>query len=137
MNQVQGKDKSCLAFWIKVNSRAAEIELENKTSVEMEQLLVMAVFLGGTTNEKLAKKLWSAEYDFKKTDDEIKAHGKVEKQHADARKLKGHKESKEITRKKLQKPSAGSNRSIRKIKVALSLSLSLPRNSKNFFQKEM
>ena len=93
MNQVQGKDKSCLEFWVDLNSRAAEIELENKTNVEIEQLLVMAVFLGGTTNKKLAKKLWSVEYDFKKTDDEIKAHDKAEKQHADVRKLKGHKVS--------------------------------------------
>ena len=51
MNQVQGKDKSCLDFWVEVNSRAAEIELENKISAEIEQHLVMAVFLGGTTNE--------------------------------------------------------------------------------------
>ena len=76
---MQGKDKSCQEFWVGINSRAAEIELENKTNVEIEQLLVMAVFLGGTTNEKLAKKLWTTEYDYKKTDYEIKAHAKAEK----------------------------------------------------------
>ena len=39
-SQVQGKDKSCLEFWVDVNSRAAEIKLESKTNVEIEQLLV-------------------------------------------------------------------------------------------------
>ena len=90
MNQVQGKGKNCLEYWIEINSRAAEIELDSKTSTEIEQLLVMAVSLGGTTNQKLTEILWSAEYDFKKTDDEIKSHDKAEKQHADVRNLKGH-----------------------------------------------
>ena len=55
MNQIQGKDKSCLEYWVDLNSRAAEIDLENKIGSKIEQLLIMAIFLSGTTNEKLAK----------------------------------------------------------------------------------
>ena len=56
MNQVQGKDKSCLEYWVDLNSRAADIDLENKNGSEIEQLLIMAIFLSRTTNEKLAQK---------------------------------------------------------------------------------
>ena len=52
MNQVQGQGKSCLDYWIEINTRAAEIELDNKTSTDIEQLLEMAVFLDGTTKQK-------------------------------------------------------------------------------------
>ena len=99
MNQVQGKDKSCLEYWFDLNSRAAEIELENKTGTEIEQLLLMALFLSGTTNEKLAKQMWNTEYEFKKADEAIKAYNKAEKRRADMRKLKGHKDPKENVKK--------------------------------------
>ena len=52
MNKVKGKDKSCLEYWVDLNSRAAE----NKNGSEIEQLLIMAKFLSGTTNEKLVEK---------------------------------------------------------------------------------
>ena len=35
MNQVQGKEKNCLDFWIEVNSWAAEIELENNITIHI------------------------------------------------------------------------------------------------------
>ena len=45
INQVQGKNRTCLEFWTDINSRSAEIDLDNKTGTEVEQLLLMAVFL--------------------------------------------------------------------------------------------
>ena len=85
MNQVPGKDRSCLEFWVDLNSRSAEIDLENKNGSEIEQLLIMAIFLSGTT-----------ENDFEKSEEAIKALDKAEKRQADMLKLKGHKEPKEV-----------------------------------------
>ena len=48
-NQAKNKDKSCLDYWIEINSGLPEIELDSKTGTEIEQLLAMARFLSGTT----------------------------------------------------------------------------------------
>ena len=98
INQSQKKDQSCLDYWIEINRRLAEIELDNEAGIEKEQLLAMAIFLSGTTNEKLVMILWPAECDFAKRDDEIKTHDKPERQHADVKKLRGQKETKEAAK---------------------------------------
>ena len=40
--------------------------------------------------------MWSSEYSFTKTEDEIKSHDASKKQHAYVKKLKGQKDTKEI-----------------------------------------
>ena len=66
INQLRGKNMTCLEYWTEINSRSAEMDLDSKSGTEVEQLLLMAIFLNGCNNEKLAKKMWNTEYDFKK-----------------------------------------------------------------------
>ena len=60
INQVRGKNMTCLEYWTEINSRSAEMDLENKSGTEVEQLLIMAVFLNGCNEEKISKKMWDS-----------------------------------------------------------------------------